>query len=147
MTILTVPAAIALALSCNIPRPVVPVIVGIARHESGLDTAAINRDANGTIDAGLAQVNSSNWGWLGIHSLQEALDPCTNLRGGVRVLLARYNGNGSDVSKMIYAASVLAAIPQASGPASVRSASPIPSNPFTKPSRTDREIAFTVERK
>ncbi|WP_158923660.1 lytic transglycosylase domain-containing protein [Acidisphaera sp. S103] len=147
MTILTVPAAIALALSCNIPRPVVPVIVGIARHESGLNTAAINHDANGTIDAGLAQVNSSNWGWLGIHSLRQALDPCTNLRGGVRVLLARYNGNGSDVSKMIYAASVLAGIPQASGPASVRPTPPIPSNPFTKPSRTDREIAFTVERK
>lgn len=111
MAILTVPAAIALALTCNIPEPVIPLIVGIAKHESGLNTQATNKNANGTIDAGLAQVNSSNWGWLGIHSLQEALDPCTSLRGGVRVLLARYNGNPPDTLKALYSASVLADVP------------------------------------
>jgi Transglycosylase SLT domain len=114
VTILTVQAALALALTCNIPEPVVPIIVGIAKHESGLNTEAINHNTNGTLDAGLAQLNSSNWGWLGIHSLAQALDPCTNLRGGVRVLLARYNGNPPDSGKALYSAAVLAAIPKPS---------------------------------
>lgn len=112
MPVLTVSAALTLALSCNIPPSIVPIIVGIARHESGLNPDAVNHNANGTIDAGLAQVNSSNWGWLGIHSLAEALDPCTSLRGGARVLLARYNGNPPDSAKALYSASVLAAIPK-----------------------------------
>ncbi len=59
MTVLTVPAAIALAISCNIPAPVAPVIVGIARHESGLNIEAINHNTNGIVDAGLAQARAA----------------------------------------------------------------------------------------
>lgn len=139
-------AAIALALSCNIPESVVPLIVGISKHESGLNTQAINKNANGTIDAGLSQVNSSNWGWLGIHSLQEALDPCTNLRGGVRVLLARYNGNPPDTLKAFYSAAVLADVPVTSDPP-VPIPAPEPVSPFSRPAKTGREVALSIERK
>jgi type IV secretion system protein VirB1 len=46
--------------------------------------------AEGTrIDAGLAQINSQNWGWLGL-TPETVFDPCTNLRAGERVILAGY---------------------------------------------------------
>jgi type IV secretion system protein VirB1 len=41
------------------------------------------------IDAGLAQINSENWGWLGLDA-ESVFDPCTNLNAGERVLLGAY---------------------------------------------------------
>lgn len=107
---LTVDAAIALALSCGIPQPLAPVIVGIAQHESGLNPNAINHNSNGTQDVGLAQVNTVNFGWLGIHSIAEALDPCVSLTGGLRVLFARYNGSPPPEVAKAYAESVWARV-------------------------------------
>ena len=66
-------------------------------------------NANGTVDAGLSQVNSSNFAWLGL-TLQTAMDPCRNLAAGARVLLAKYNGNPPDVGKIAYASAVAASI-------------------------------------
>ena len=108
MTVLTPAAAMALALQC-VPPSVAPIMVGIAEHESGLDPVAIHRNANGTVDVGLAQVNSANFAWLGL-TLQTALDPCRNLAAGARVLLAKYNGNPPDTAKAAYAAAVTARI-------------------------------------
>jgi Transglycosylase SLT domain len=108
MTALTPAAAMALALQC-VPPSVAPIMVGIAQHESGLDPVAIHRDANGTVDVGLAQVNSANFAWLGL-TLETALDPCRNLAAGARVLLAKYNGNPPDAAKAAYATAVTARI-------------------------------------
>jgi hypothetical protein len=108
MTALTPAAAMALALQC-VPPPAATIMVAIAEHESGLDPDAIHRNANGTVDVGLAQVNSANFVWLGL-TLQTALDPCRNLAAGARVLLARYNGNPADAAKAAYAADVTARI-------------------------------------
>ena len=108
MTILTPAAAMALALQCVGPS-LAPVMVGIAQHESGLDPNAVHHNANGTVDAGLSQVNSSNFAWLGL-TLQTAMDPCRNLAAGARVLLAKYNGNPPDVGKIAYASAVTASI-------------------------------------
>lgn len=41
------------------------------------------------IDAGLAQINSENWEWLGL-SVETVFEPCINVRAGERVLLAGY---------------------------------------------------------
>jgi type IV secretion system protein VirB1 len=41
------------------------------------------------IDAGLAQINSQNWDWLGL-TPETVFDPCTNLRAGERVILEGY---------------------------------------------------------
>jgi len=41
------------------------------------------------IDAGLAQINSDNWSWLGL-DVQQVFDPCANLAAGERVLLDAY---------------------------------------------------------
>jgi len=42
------------------------------------------------IDAGLAQINSENWSWLGLN-VERVFDPCTNLAAGERVLLSAYS--------------------------------------------------------
>lgn len=41
------------------------------------------------IDAGLAQINSENWNWLGL-TAETIFDPCTNLAAGERVLIDAY---------------------------------------------------------
>jgi len=115
LTVLTISAALALANACVGPT-LAPVMVGIAQHESGLDPAAINHNRNGSTDYGIAQVNSANFGWLGLNA-QTAMDPCQNLRAGARVLLAKYNGNPPDADKITYAAAVMAAIPTRTRPA------------------------------
>ena len=41
------------------------------------------------IDAGLVQINSANWDWLGL-DVESVFDPCTNLAAGETVLLGAY---------------------------------------------------------
>ena len=119
MSSLTVPALMAL-ISANhcVPPPLAPIMIGIAQHESGLDPAAVHRNANDTIDVGLAQVNSANFGWLGL-TMATAFDPCRNLAAGARVLFAKYNGNPPDAGKAAYAEGVLSAIPAGNATAEV----------------------------
>ena len=108
MTVLTVPAVLAIALKC-IPPSLIPMMVGIAQHESGLDTDAIHHNRNGTVDVGLAQVNSANFLWLGL-TAETALDPCKNLAAGTKVLMVRYNGNPVPAVAAAYSADVMARI-------------------------------------
>ena len=112
-----------------VPPSLAPVMVGIAQHESGLDPVAIHRNANGTLDVGIAQINSSNFGWLGL-TLETALDPCRNIAAGARVLFAKYNGTPPDTIKAAYANGVLTSINSLD---SGTSAAPI-EDPHSKPS-------------
>jgi soluble lytic murein transglycosylase-like protein len=110
-------------------------MVGIAQHESSLDPVAIHRNANGTLDVGLAQVNSANFAWLGL-TLQTALDPCRNLAAGARVLLAKYNGNPPESVKAAYADGVTAQIRALSdGPPAPPSSPPDPPVIYAKPAK------------
>lgn len=52
------------------------------------------------IDAGLAQINSQNWKWLGL-TPETVFDPCMNLRAGERVILAAYTSDPSTVDAAI----------------------------------------------
>jgi type IV secretion system protein VirB1 len=134
MTVLTPAAAMALALQC-VPPSVAPIMVAIAEHESGLDPVAIHRNANGTVDVGLTQVNSGNFTWLGL-TLQTALDPCRNLAAGARVLLAKYNGKPPDTAKAAYATAVTARIRDLSTtPSAPPSSPPNPSVVYAKPAK------------
>jgi Transglycosylase SLT domain len=108
MTILTVAAALALVANC-VPPGLAPVMVGIAQHESGLDTEARHLNPNGTWDYGLAQINTVNLSWLGLTPVT-AMDPCRNLAAGAKVLLAKYNGSPPDVVKATYSNDVMAKI-------------------------------------
>jgi type IV secretion system protein VirB1 len=47
------------------------------------------RAAGIRIDAGLVQINSENWDWLGL-DVESVFDPCTNLAAGETVLLGAY---------------------------------------------------------
>lgn len=47
------------------------------------------------IDLGLAQINSSNLGWLGL-SIEQVLEPCHNLKAMEKVLLACLQKAGED---------------------------------------------------
>lgn len=40
-------------------------------------------------DAGLMQINSENWAWLGL-SPETVFDPCTNIAAGAKVLMGNY---------------------------------------------------------
>jgi len=113
MTTLTTAAVLALANACVGPS-LAPIMTSLAQHESGLDPAIVHHNTNGTFDVGLAQVNSSNFGWLGL-TMANALDPCRNLKAGARVLLVRYNGNPSDTVKVAYSADIAARIHRLDG--------------------------------
>jgi Transglycosylase SLT domain len=113
MTVLTAAAALTLAANC-VPHGLVPVMVGIAQHESGLNTEARHLNPNGTWDYGLAQVNSSNLPWLGL-TPATVMEPCHNLAAGARVLLAKYNGAPPDVVKAAYSNDVMAKVANLSG--------------------------------
>ena len=135
-------AAMGLALQCVGPS-LAPVMVGIAQHESGLDHFAIHHNANGTVDVGLAQVNSANFAWLGL-TLQTALDPCRNLAAGARVLLAKYNGNPSDSVKTAYATAVTADIRDlGDAPSAPPSSPPDPPVIYAKPAmHAGRDLVY-----
>src|SRR5690242_14423813 len=93
MAAMSVAAVLTLIATRNcVPPSIAQAMTGIALHESGLDPTRIQFNRNGTFDAGLTQVNSANFGWLGL-TLQDALNPCKNLAAGAKVLLARYNGS------------------------------------------------------
>jgi type IV secretion system protein VirB1 len=58
-------------------------------REEAIATARRLIAAGHRIDAGLAQINSQNWDWLGL-SPETVFDPCTNLAAGERVLVDAY---------------------------------------------------------
>lgn len=114
-------------------------MAGIALTENPkLDTTAVNRNRNGTVDAGLFQVNESNWGWTHIDR-NTARDPCRSAHAAMMVWFAKYNGNPPGLIKTTYAARTEAAM-NAVMPAVV--AQPSSPNPFSLPSRTKRDVVF-----
>jgi hypothetical protein len=140
MTTLT-PAALALlafvAQKNCVPAYLSPLAVGIALHENpSLDPRAVNHNANGTIDAGLAQVNQVNWVWTGIAA--NPFDVCGNLNAGLRVFFARYNGNPPDEVKAAYSTRAMARAVDAA-------AIPTPDHtPDAQPTPQDEELHDAV---
>lgn len=62
------------------------LLEAIARHESRLDPEAINRNANGTYDYGLMQINSSWADHLGERIWKSLSNPCQNVKVGAWIL-------------------------------------------------------------
>lgn len=77
--------------------PAIPLAV--AAHESGFNPDAINcANTNGTCDAGVMQINQTNWNALGLSD--PFGDPQANVDAGVQLIaqyLAKYNGNEGQV--------------------------------------------------
>ncbi len=62
------------------------ILQAIAQVESGFRPDALNRNANGTYDYGLMQINSS-WARVFGEKLWSSLgDPCTNVKAGAWIL-------------------------------------------------------------
>ena len=110
--------ALVLALSQRCAPSVAPqTLAAIAHVESRFDPLAIGVNRNGArparardateaaatarrllgrganLDLGLAQINSDNLDWLGL-TVEEAFDPCLNLRAAATVLRAGYRPAG-----------------------------------------------------
>jgi type IV secretion system protein VirB1 len=109
-----------LALSINCAPAVAPTqIAAIAKTESGFQTLAIHDNTTGqsyqpsdknsgvtlaqtllarghSIDVGMMQINSANFGWLDL-TLEDAFEPCPSIKAGAAVLTAisRYNTGDS----------------------------------------------------
>jgi hypothetical protein len=107
MTILPSATLATLITSNNCGSPVVAlVMVGISRHKSGLialaiydnvterryaptSTAEAVRTASSllglghSVDAGIAQVNSKKWAWIGLSSPEAVFDPCRTVVGDI----------------------------------------------------------------
>jgi len=95
---LTEAAVISLAIACA-PGLDPTMIVGISKHESGLDPMRISPpNPNGSRDYGLMQINDRNFRWLGLTE-QTALDPCQSIAAAARLLtsFSRYS-TGSPTS-------------------------------------------------
>jgi type IV secretion system protein VirB1 len=173
MTALSIPVALAIALHCA-PAKDPTMLVGIARQESGLETMTLRDNTSGqvmhgagvieaarrliaaghSVDLGAWQINSRNLSLLSL-GVADAFEPCKAVAAAARLieLFSRYNtGSRSRGIANGYAAAVIAAIH------AVKAASPaMPSamlamaqpptsapDPFTKPSRTGRDLVFTT---
>ena len=173
MTALSIPAALAIALHCA-PAEDPGMLVGIARQESRLEPLTLRDDTTGqvlhgtgviesarrliaaghSVDLGAWQINSRNLSLLGL-DIAAAFEPCKSVAAAARLieLFSRYNtGSPSRGIANGYAAAVVAAIRgvKASSPAmpaAIAVMAELPtsaSDPFTKPSRTGRDLVFTT---
>lgn len=80
------------AHQCAAAEPPVELetVLAIVEHESGFDPSAIGHNADGSTDYGLMQINSSALPMLRdklrIQSMDELLEPQTNLQAGILIL-------------------------------------------------------------
>lgn len=161
MTILAAATVLALAGSCqNIVAPV--TIQKVAYHESGFNTAAMNKNRDGSFDVGLMQINTRNFSWLGL-TMASAQDPCTSIAAGAAVLatFSRYN-TGSPTRGINYALAVQSVrISSGAHPQDFPVAAPVTTDGarhdgtteeehkepsiYTKPARAGRNLTFSIE--
>ncbi|WP_431286874.1 lytic transglycosylase domain-containing protein [Roseateles chitinivorans] len=73
------------------------LLKAVARQESGLNPSALNRNANGSTDIGLMQINSSWLPVLARHGVQEAdlRVPCANILVGAWILGSNFRAMGT----------------------------------------------------
>ena len=173
MNALGIPVALAIALRCA-PAADPGMLVAIARQESGLEPMTLHDDNSGqvlrgagviemarrliaaghSVDLGAWQINSRNLSLLGL-GIAEAFEPCKSVAAAARLLelLSRYNtGSPSRGIANGYAAAVIAAIDRVKAvspamPSAIPATAQLsasPSDPFTRPSRTGRDLVFTT---
>ena len=174
MMALGIPAALAVALHCA-PGVDPAMLVAIARQETGLEPMTLHDNTSGqvlrgaevidaarrliaaghSVDLGAWQINSRNLALLGL-GVADAFEPCKAVAAAARLieLFSRYNtGSPSRGIANGYAAAVMTAIRavKATSPAMPRARPAMASlpisapDPFTTPSRTGRDLVFTIK--
>jgi soluble lytic murein transglycosylase-like protein len=78
------------------------LLKAVARQESGLNPAAVNRNANGSTDIGLMQINSSWLPTLERHGVKEndLRVPCANILVGAWILGSNFRAMGRTVDAL-----------------------------------------------
>ncbi|MDH0867278.1 lytic transglycosylase domain-containing protein [Mitsuaria sp. GD03876] len=78
------------------------LLKAIARQESGLDPAARHRNADGSTDTGLMQINSAWLPTLARHGVRESdlQDPCANILVGAWILGSNFRTMGPTVQAL-----------------------------------------------
>ncbi len=71
------------------------LLAGIAQTESNLNSRALNRNRNGSVDYGVMQINSSWVKSLGLPLERLMGDPCYNVTTGARILRDCLDRHGS----------------------------------------------------
>jgi type IV secretion system protein VirB1 len=173
MTALSIPMALAIALHCA-PAVDPEMLVAIAQQETGLEPMTLQDNTSGqvlygagvinaarrliaaghSVDLGAWQINSRNLSLLGLR-VADPFEPCKAVAAAARLLelFSRYNtGSPSRGVANGYAAAVMTAIHRvkAAGPVvppavAVMAQPPTSApDPFTKPSRTGRDLVFTT---
>ena len=89
---LWVPLATAAAEAAHIPPA---LVLAVMAHESGGNWKAEDDDKNGTVDAGLMQINSANWAAFGLASNPFAT--AANVKAGVAILAGDLAANRGSV--------------------------------------------------
>ena len=168
MAVLSIPVALAITLHCA-PTADPAMLVGIARHESGLDPLTLRDNTSDevlrgpgvieaarhliaaahSVDLGAWQINSRNLSLLGL-GVADAFEPCKAAAAAARLigLFSRYN-TGSPSRGIVngYAHAVLTATRavKAAGPVppatatAARLSTSVP-YPFTRPAPTGRDF-------
>ena len=142
---LTVAAVLGLAATCqSVVSP--QTILKIASHEFGLYPDRIHMNSDGSFDAGIMQINSKNWSWLGLQSMADALDPCKSIAAGAALLASysRYN-SGSPTRSLAYAAAVQALpVEPTTKPAPVQPAVGEPPVVYIRPAHSGRDLLYST---
>lgn len=109
-----------MALRCA-PTVAPITLASIARVESGKSSHALHNNTIGkslipadiaiavktastwlaeghSVDVGLMQINSGNFGWLGI-SVEDALEPCTSMAAAARILTEGFAGGQTEAQR------------------------------------------------
>ena len=80
------------------------VILAKLYCESGYNPNLTHRNKNGTVDYGIAQINSSNHGWLRAQlGITDFMDPYQSIRAGVFIFSECLKKNGYDESMALVA--------------------------------------------
>jgi hypothetical protein len=137
--------------ACVVPA-MVPIILARAQVENhALDTTSVHANPNGTIDAGLMQINSINWTWTGLLTPADRFDPCKSAHAAQMVEFRDYNGNPPPMLRDAYIARTTAAlskvrfdvagvaIPLARPP-------PVSWDPFSRPQRMGNDTIYVTKK-
>lgn len=80
------------------PEAIAPWIATLHNESGGNVNVADNKNTNGTVDAGIGQINSSNWGKFGLTDAN-VRDPATNLAASASIFGQNWKATGGHVGQ------------------------------------------------
>jgi Transglycosylase SLT domain len=130
---------------------VVPAMVPIILARAQVENPTLDTTSNGTIDAGLMQINSINWTWTGLLTPADRFDPCKSAHAAQMVEFRNYNGNPPPLLRDSYVARTTTALSKISATAPeliipLARPPPVHWNPFSRPQRMGNDSFYVTKR-